>query len=42
MFDEAGGTAAAAFAVSPSEFAAGQQAVPVVLLSRAVIDETVD
>src|SRR5271163_3785614 len=42
LFDEAGGAAAWPLAATSSEFVAWQQAMPVILLSRAVIDETID
>ena len=40
LFDEAGG--AASWAVPSSSFAARQQLMPVILLSRTMIDETID
>jgi hypothetical protein len=40
LFDEAGG--AASWAVPSSSFAARQQAMPAILLSRTMIDETID
>ena len=40
LFDEAGG--AASWTVPSSSFAARQQAMPVILLSRTMIDETID
>jgi hypothetical protein len=42
LFDEAGGTAAWASAAASSEFMARQQAMPVILLGRTMIDETID
>ena len=42
LFDEAGGAAARASAVPSSEFMARQQAIPVILLGRTMIDETID
>jgi len=42
LFDEAGGAAAWASAVPSSEFMARQQAIPVILLGRTMIDETID
>jgi len=42
LFDEAGGAAASASAVPASEFVARQQAMPVILLGRPMIDETID
>jgi hypothetical protein len=42
LFDEAGGAAAWASATSSSEFVARQQAMPVILLGRTMIDETID
>ena len=42
LFDEAGGAAASVPTVSASEFVAWQQAVPVILLGRTMIDETID
>ena len=42
LFDEAGGAAAWASAAPASEFMARQQAVPVILLGRTMIDETID
>ena len=42
LFDEAGGAAAWASAVPSFEFVAGQQAMPIVLLGRTMIDETID
>ena len=42
LFDEAGGAAAWAPAAPASEFMARQQAMPVVLLGRTMIDETID
>ena len=40
LFDEAGG--AASWTVPSSSFAARQQAMPAILLSRTMIDETID
>ena len=40
LFDEAGG--AASWTVSSSSFAARQQTMPAILLSRTMIDETID
>src|SRR6202048_888617 len=42
LFDEAGRAAAWASAAPSSEFMARQQAVPVILLGRTMIDETID
>ena len=42
LFDEAGGAAAPASAVPASELVARQQAMPVILLGRPMIDETID
>jgi hypothetical protein len=42
LFDEAGRTTAWAPPASSSEFMARQQAVPVILLGRPMIDETID
>ena len=42
LFDEAGGAAAWASAAPSSEFMARQQAMPIILLSRTMIDETID
>ena len=42
VFDEAGGAAAWASAAPSSEFVARQQAMPVILLGRTMIDETID
>ncbi len=42
LFDEAGGAAAWASAASSPEFMARQQAMPIVLLGRTMIDETID
>ena len=42
LFDEAGGAAAWAAAAPSSEFMARQQAIPVILLGRTMIDETID
>src|ERR1700676_2402604 len=42
FFDEAGRAAAWASAAPSSEFMARQQAVPVILLGRTMIDETID
>ena len=42
LFDEAGGAAAWASPTPSSEFMARQQAVPVILLGRTMIDETID
>ena len=42
LFDEACGAAAWTSAPSSSEFVARQQAMPVVLLGRTMIDETID
>ena len=42
LFDEAGGAAAWAASASSSELMTRQQAVPVILLRRTMIDETVD
>ena len=42
LFDEAGRAAARASAAPASEFVARQQAMPVILLRRAMIDETID
>ena len=42
LFDEAGGATASASAASSSEFMARQQAMPIILLGRAMIDETID
>ena len=42
LFDEAGRAAAWASPAPSSEFMARQQAVPVILLGRTVIDETID
>ena len=42
LFDEAGRAAAWASAAASSEFMARQQAMPIILLRRAMIDETID
>src|SRR5450631_1491011 len=42
LFDEAGGAAAWVPAAPASEFVARQQAMPVILLGRTMIDETID
>jgi hypothetical protein len=42
LFDEAGGATAWASAASSSEFMARQQAMPIILLSCTMIDETID
>ena len=42
LFDEAGGATAWASAAPSSEFMARQQAVPIILLGRTMIDETID
>ena len=42
LFDEAGGAAAWACAAPSPEFVARQQAVPIILLRRTMIDETID
>ena len=42
LFDEAGGAAAWACAAPSPEFVARQQAMPVILLGRTMIDETID
>ena len=42
LFDEAGGATAWASAASSSEFMARQQAMPIILLGRTMIDETID
>jgi hypothetical protein len=42
LFDEAGGASASASAVPSFEFVARQPAMPIVLLSRTMIDETID
>ena len=42
LLDEAGGTTARASAASSSEFVARQQAMPIVLLGRTMIDETIE
>ena len=42
LFDEAGGAAAWVPAAPASEFMARQQAMPVILLGRTMIDETID
>jgi len=42
VFDEAGRAAAFVAAAPASEFMARQQAMPVILLSRPMIDETID
>ena len=42
LFDEAGRAAAWASAAASSEFVARQQAMPIILLRRAMIDETID
>src|ERR1700712_2835624 len=42
LFNEAGRAATPAFAVTASEFMARQQAMPVILLGRPMIDETID
>src|SRR4030081_1134556 len=42
LFDEAGGAAAWASAAPSSEFVARQQAMPIILLRRTMIDETID
>ena len=42
LFDEAGGAAAWSSAAPSSEFMARQQAMPVILLGRTMIDETID
>ena len=42
LLDEAGGTPARAPAAAASEFVKRQQAMPVILLGRTMIDETID